>query len=269
MADDNRSVFERLDSIEASQSVTKAQNDEIIGLLKKIGDAQLEQRKEFPQSQPPKIDEKQVIQDFVRSATKEHVWFGSIGDFNKSKMLVNVICIVLIIVTLVSTILMSLSIKFYSTFSFLENIWMVFVCIILAYSINSRKKMLDIELKEHSTYTFIQDEDGTWRDTNKEKKRFKAFRIIAYISAIGNIIVVWCLSNGTLAIMTTIFELLLLGLSIGLYFAYANLACMYGTFILYTGYNVDKTQKITLIFDVIGRKLAPFEEYKEKYKDLL
>ena len=44
---------------------------------------------------------------------------------------------------------------------------------------------------------------------------------------------------------------------------------MYGNFILFTGRNASNTENVTLIFDVMGKKLAPYEEYKEKMKDYI
>ena len=139
----------------------------------------------------------------------------------------------------------------------------------LSHSVNAKKKMLDSDLRDHSNTVFVQDADGTWRDTNKEKKRFRWFRRISYVAVICNIIVIWVQSKGAIAITATIFELAFAGITVGLFFAYINLFCMYGNFILFTGRNASDAQTITLIFDVIGKKLSPYEEYKEKMKDYI
>ena len=157
----------------------------------------------------------------------------------------------------------------YSPFTLFENIWLIFACIMFSHSVNARKKMLDSDLREHSNTVFVQDADGTWRDTNKEKKRFRWFRRISYVAVICNIIVIWFQSKGSIAITATIFELAFAGITVGLFFAYINLFCMYGNFILFTGKNASNAQTITLIFDVIGKKLAPYEEYKEKMKEYI
>ena len=138
-----------------------------------------------------------------------------------------------------------------------------------SHSVNAKKRMLDSDLRNHSNTVFVQDADGTWRDTNKEKKRFRWFRRISYISVICNIIVILSESKGAIAITATIFELAFAGITIGIFFAYINLFCMYGNFILFTGRNATNTETVTLIFDVKGKKLAPYEEYKEKMKDYL
>lgn len=262
-----QNVFDRLDSIEASQSATQAQNEQILDLLNKLSSQSVKQNVEVkPQIQ---VSDQELVEEFVRKSKKEHVWFGSINEFNKSKMIVNLLCIALIIFGVLSTIFTSIAFKTYSTFTLFENIWLIFACIMFSHSVHAKKRMLDSDLRDHSNYVFVQDADGTWRDTNKEKKRFRWFRRISYIAVICNIIVIWVQSKGSIAIMATIFELAFAGITVGLFFSYINLFCMYGNFILFTGRNASNTETVTLIFDVMGKKLAPYEEYKEKMKEYI
>ncbi len=86
---------------------------------------------------------------------------------------------------------------------------------------------------------------------------------------IANIIVVWGSSRGVIAILATVLELAFAGITIGIYFAQVNLFCMYGNFILFTGKNLSDTETVTLIFDVMAKKLLPFEEYEKKMGDYL
>lgn len=262
-----QNVFDRLDSIEASQSTTQAQNEQILNLLNKLTSQSIKQNVEVrSQVQASNQD---LLKEFVRRSKKEHVWFGTINEFNKSKTIVNALCVALIIVGILSTIFTSIAVKTYSTFTLFENIWLIFACIMFSHSVNAKKRMLDSNLRDHSNTVFIQDEDGTWRDTNKEKKRFRWFRRISYIAVICNIIVISFQSKGIIAITATLFELAFAGITVGLFFAYINLFCMYGNFILFTGRNASNTEIVTLIFDVIGKKLALYEEYKEKMKDYI
>lgn len=80
MSNNNKSVYERLDSIEATQSATQAQNKEIIELLKNLkNQQQIKQNEEFKlQSQ---VSEQQLIKKFIQSAKKEYVWFGPNYEF--------------------------------------------------------------------------------------------------------------------------------------------------------------------------------------------
>ena len=76
MSNNNKSVYERLDSIEATQSATQAQNKEIIELLKNLkNQQQIKQNEEFKlQSQ---VSEQQLIKKFIQSAKKEYVPISS------------------------------------------------------------------------------------------------------------------------------------------------------------------------------------------------
>lgn len=262
-----QNVFDRLDSIEASQASTKEQNEKILDLLNKLSFQHVQQQNNGIDL-IPKVSTQQLIQNFLVSSKKEHVWFGFNSEFNRDKAIVKILSIALIIAGVLSTVFTSITFKLYSTFTLFENIWLVFACIIFSYSNHAKKRMLDTDLKKHSTSVFIQDADGTWRDTYKEKKRFKWFRRISYIAVLCNIIMIWDQSSGAIAITATVLELIFLGLSIGLYFANINLF-MYGSYILYTGRNTSNTETVTLIFDVVTKKLAPYEEYKEKMGDYL
>ena len=263
--ENKQSVFDRLDSLEQQNAVVSSQTQEIINLLNNI---QSKQQTTPQKEQTEKITDRDAIIKFAREAKKEYLWFGPASEFNKSKRLLNVACLALIIVAVISTILTSVAFKMYSTFTLFENIWSIFVCIILSYSCKSRQRMSDIMLKAHSCFLFEQDDDGTWRDTCKEKKRFKWFRRISYIAVVANIIVIWTSAKGGIAIAATIFEVVFLGLSIAVYFARENFTCMYENIILFTGKNLSNNSEVTIVFDVLGRKLYPFDEYKSKFKFL-
>ncbi len=265
-----KSVYDRLDSIETSQSITQAQNQQIIDLLNNLSKQQTDNQNVVVNNQPQQqVSNQQILRDFVKSSKKIHVWFGTHAEFNKAKIIFNILVIALIGVGVISTILTSIAFKLYSTFTLFENIWLVFACILLSYSFKLKKRMVDSDLMYHSNTIFIRDQDGTWRDTNQEKKRFRWFRRISYIAVIANIISIWIFSSGAIAAFATIFELMFAGLTIGIFFATANMYCMYGTFILFVGKNLLTGQEVTLIFDVFGKKLAPYDEYKEKMKDYL
>ena len=266
MADNERSVYERLDSIEATQSATQAQNEEIIGLLKNLNNQQPVQQivERNPKQQ---ISDQQLLRDFFKTAKKEHIWCETINEFNQSKIIVIILCVALLLVGVISTVLTSIALKLYSIFSLFENIWLIFACIMFSHSIHLKRRMSHTDLRDHSITEFIQDEAGTWRDNGKEKKRYICFRTISYGAVIGNIIVIWFFSQGAIAITATILELAFAGLSIGLRIAYADLFGMYGLFILYTGKNASNTKNITLVFNVAGNTFAPYEDYKEKFKD--
>ena len=58
------------------------------------------------------------------------------------------------------------------------------------------------------------------------------------------------------------------GLTIGLFFAEANLSSMYGNIILFTGIGAEG-KLVTIVFDVISRKLFTYKEFEAKFKQIL
>ncbi|MBR1677429.1 MAG: hypothetical protein IJ706_08990 [Clostridia bacterium] len=262
--DEERSVFDRLDGIE-NKLLELERLEDIENKLSDLNKHSTAKTIEINTNN----NRQQFLDIFVKSSKKEHVWFGYLTDFHKSKIIVYVLGVIFIILGIVSTIFTSIAFKAYSTFSLFENIWLIFGGIMLSYSIYAKKRMLDTDLRDHSSNIFMQDANGTWRDTHKEKKRFRWFRRISYFAVFANIIVIWAQSQGGIAIVATVLEIAYAGVSVGLYYADINLFCMYDTFILFTGRNLADTQNVTLVFDVIGKKLLPYEELKIKMEDLI
>ena len=137
------------------------------------------------------------------------------------------------------------------------------------YSASAKKRLEDTDLRDNSIDVFVQDDTGLWKNTGKEKKRFRWFRRISYFAVFNNIIFMWEQSKVGIAITATLFELAFAGITIGLFFAYSNLFCMYGNIILYTGRIAPKTETVTLIFDVILKKITPYEDCTDKMKEYL
>ena len=207
MESDNRSLFERLD-------LQDQKLDSILGILSEQQSPISKQNIDVKQQESGK----QALASFIKKSKKEYLWVGTTIDFNKSKNLIIILSVIFLVVSLISTILTSIAFKMYSTFSLFENIWSIMSCFILGYSIHSKKRMTDIDMMEHSIYKYIQDANGTWRSTNKEKKKYKVFRIISYICVVANIILIWISSSGALAVFATLFEMAYTGLTIGVFF---------------------------------------------------
>lgn len=267
--ENDRSIFDRLDSIEKQGSINEAQNSEILSLLKDI-DAKRNNPEQDVTKKPISEQERlATLKTFVKNSRKEFVWIGSYKEFSKSKGLLAIVCVGLIIMGILSSVVTTMSLGFYSTFTLFENLWLICECFILSYCLRAKKRMGDFDLSTHSCYKFIQDEDWTWVDTSKEKKRYRWFRRISYVAAIANLIVIWGTSSGTLAILATIAELAYIGLTVGAFFAYINLLSGYGTIVIFTGKQVYGDQIVSIVFDKLKKVLIPYEEFEEKYKFLL
>jgi hypothetical protein len=263
MENNNRTVFDRLDSIEA-------QNTELMEAVKNI------QKQSVNASQvqqanviKPQMSEQELLKIFKKKSKKEYFWFGTGQEFSKSKNLLIASCVALIFIGIISTILTSIAFNLYSTFTLFENIWVFASCFILSHGIKTKKIMQDIDLKEHSCDKFIQDADGTWRDTDKEKKRYKWFRRISYFSVIFNIVGILTISSGGLVVAATIFEILFFGITLTASLIRNDFDTTYGFIIVYTGRNMDNTQTVKAVFDVMEKKLFLYEDYMSMYKQML
>jgi hypothetical protein len=65
--------------------------------------------------------------------------------------------------------------------------WLIGGIAIFIHTLRLKKKVSDKNLMKNSNYKFIMDADCTFRITNKEKKRYKWFRVLSYISVVLNI----------------------------------------------------------------------------------
>lgn len=73
-----QNVFDRLDSIEASQSVTQAQNEQILDLLNKLSSQSVKQNAGVrPQ---PQISNQELLREFVKNQKKS--MFGLAQSMN-------------------------------------------------------------------------------------------------------------------------------------------------------------------------------------------
>ena len=268
MKKSERSVFDRLEDIENSQSTTQMQNEKIINMLNGLNKRQLEKLSIDGQFFSY-VDEQKMFRIFMKNAKKEHIWFGTSSEFKKAKSLVNGVAIALIIVGFVSSLISIVAFEIVSTFTLLEDIWLIVACIMYGHAIKAKKKMWDLELKDNCNTKFVRDENGTWRNTDKVKKIYVCTRNIAYVSVFANIICAWYMLTNGVALTVTILELAFFVLSIIFNIVYSNLFEMYGFYILYTGRNASNTKYVTLIYDTILKRVASYEEYKAKYNDYL
>lgn len=215
-----------------------------------------------------KTNSAQTIKNFISRAEKKYNWFGTKEQFARSKIILVCIQAALIAVGLLSTIITSASLKLYSTFTLFENIVALQTCFLLVYTLKSEKHYHDFNLAKYNSDIFVRDSDGIWRDTNKEKKRYKWLRRISYVSVICNVICIWTMGAGAVRIAATIFELAFLALTIASVFVRIDHYCMYDALFI-SGYNASRTEKVTIVHDRMQNKLFTFEEYSEKFSDFI
>lgn len=264
MENEPRTVFDRLDGVENKVDSIDEKIDE---LLKAFVESEHQKaavvQKPAAPTAPKPADKNAALREFMKSATKEYLWLGPSSKFRKAKTLLCINALALVILGIFPTVFTSIALGFYSPFSILENIWLVFSIVLSVYAFNFKERMLDTDLRSHSCENYKQDRDLTWR-IYSEKKSFIWFRRFSNISCLANIAIIWFRNQGPASVVATIFEILLFALSITFIFSYASLTCMYGNFILYTNKN-DVGDKVTLVFDVMGKKLITYEDFRKKF----
>ena len=247
---DERSLFERLDSIES-------QNAEILRVLSKTEN----QQPQPVSTQQTNPSNKQLLEQFLRQAKKSWMWFGTTSQFKKAKTLAIISSIVLLVVGFITSIVTSIACRFYSTFTFFENIWMFLGIFSLIYKIKSQRIYEVNQMANNSTQRSTFDGVGMIF-FNKEKKKYKVFRWVAIISTVANIIFVFAMTS-KFSVPTLIVELLFLAAIIFEYFMNTNLFMMY-SIIYVEGHNLTTNERVVLVLPPGEKQLMPEEEFKNK-----
>ena len=218
---------------------------------------------EKPAERESRSDSTQTTRNFIARAEKKYNWFGTNEDFKKSRKILIIIQLALIAVGILSTVLSSVSFKLYSTFTLFENIVAFQTVILMIYALKTEKHFADHLLAKYNCDIFIND-DGVWRNTNREKKRYKWIRRISYVCVIANIICIWAMGSGAVRVFATIFELAFLALTFASRYFNVDFYCMYNA-IFISGPNASETERGTLVYDCLNKKLSSYKEYSEKY----
>ena len=260
---EEKTVFGMLDDISTAQSTIL---NEISGVKNKVAELE-EQLKSKPtqvqqnQVAKPQQSEKEILQIFLKKAKKSWRWFGTRSEFSKAKTLSIVSLILLLGIGLVATIITSISCAIYTTFTFFENIWMIFAVVCLTYASKTRLIYEVNELASRSFDKYRTDHLGM-KFVEKEKVAFKIFRWLAALSTIANIIYIW-IHKGNLCGLATVFEVLFLAALIFAFFMNLNLFAQY-SIIWVEGNNLTTNERVVLVLPPGAKQLMPEEEFKKK-----
>ena len=168
---EEKSLFDRLDDIAATQADIL---DEVVGIKSQTSstdsriselEAEINRLKNNPQQKPQQVNRPQVttnngltpFQLFLKKARKSWRWFGSRSEFKRQKNLAIISLIILLTIGLITTIVSSICFKMYSTFTFFENVWMVFAIISLVYAIKAQYKYEVHALASNSPEKYRRD----------------------------------------------------------------------------------------------------------------
>ena len=206
-------------------------------------------------------NDKEVMHWFFRNSKKSWRWMGNKQEFNKTRSLAIFSHVLLLLIGLIASIVTSVSVKIYTTFTFFENIWMILGIFLLIYALKSRIKYESGELAKNNNYKYKQDQFGLW-NPGKEKIIYRIFRWITLISIFGNIIYIW-VEKSSISWLATIIEVLFLGAAVFSFFMNVSLFAQY-SIIYIEGKNMKGTEYVTLVWDPFVKKLMTEEEYKQK-----
>ena len=259
MADD-RSLFERLDSIEATGQANNKMLAELLGALQKP--ASLESQ----QSQTKEQNNREILIKFLRQAKKSFRWFGTKSEFFKSKNLVFFANALLIIVGIATSIVSTICFQMYSTFTLFENIWIIFSIVTMSYLFHNRLTNEVNDLSKHSPLKYQKDNVGMLFPT-KTKLVFRIFKWLAIISVVCNFICIWTELGKSLKVFAAIMELLFLGTII---FAMITTPTFY---LMYSipwveGHNLTTNEKVVLVLLPGGKELMTEEDCRKRFPHL-
>lgn len=273
---DERNLFGMLDDISANQAELL---NEITGVKTQVSDSDdriTELEKEIqnlkrqsaqpktvaPNATQPKPTQNDILQTFLKQSKKSWRWFGTKSEFSKWKTLAIISLLISLIVGLATSIISTICFKMYSTFTFFENVWMVFGIIYLVYACKAQLIYEVNALASNSSYKYETDKLGM-KFPRKEKMIFRIFKWLAIISAPCNIICIWAGLGKSNQILATVMEIAFLGAIIFAFFMNLNLYAQY-SIIWVEGHNLTTKEKVVLVLPPGAKQLMPEEEFKKK-----
>lgn len=268
----DKSVFERLDDISASQDVLLNEiegvgnkvEDHFKDLDKKITNLQinlssLQANKQTSKNEPP-------MKTFARQAKKSWRWFGNNHEFYKAKNAAILASFLMLILGLVSTIITGISTGMYSPFSGIENIWLVFSIIYLVYACKAPIKCEVNAFARSTPLKGERDDTGMVFPCYGEKRVFRIFRLITLLSISGNFVWIWT-NRSNISWLATIVEVLFFASIVVANFVNLNLYLQYSICWL-EGNGLMTGKKVTLIKMEHSKSFVLEKDFRETFPQL-
>lgn len=272
--EEERNLFGMIDKISANQTEILG---EITGVKAHVSDtdikiASLEQELSKLKNQPKpqtlpntnvsRKSDQEILHIFLKQSKKSWGWFGTKREFSRSKTLAIISLLSLLLVGFATSIVTTNCFKMYSTFTFFENVWMVFGIVYLVYASKVDFICEVNKLASNSSTKFERDKLGMLFP-KKEKFAFRLFKWLAIISVVCNIICVWTELGKANKGLATVMEVLFLAAIIFAFFMVRNLFDLY-SIIWVEGHNLTTKEKVVLVLPPGAKQLMPEEEFKKK-----
>lgn len=213
----------------------------------------------------PKVVEN--VAQFSARAEQKHIWGFTYESYKKSKITVISFLILNMIIQVLATAMSTKAIGIYSTFTFLENLWVIFQITMLKQMIKARRRYSSIELAFETPYKESRNQFGILA-FDDPKMKYIAFMVICCIGCGLNILYFWIEDIQLVyAIIATIIELAMAATTIASYWLVTGFFSEY-YFAELTGYSIDGKETITYIYNGIYGTVLPLEEFKEQYENV-
>lgn len=254
---DNRTIFERLDAIEAANRENK-------DLLSKILSSTKINSNDAPAQNNTltKINNEQIVLNFLKNAKKSLRWLGNKKEFDKSKKIAIISNLVLIVFGIILTIVATICFGLYSTFTLFENIWLVLSVMSVMYM--SRNTILNEMNHLSKNSPDIYGMDKLFMPFSiGNKKYFKVLRVLCIIAILCNAIAAWCVPETKSPGLIMVLELLFLGIVI---FASIMTSRFYSMYLIpyAEGNNYVTKEKVVLVSLPNSKGLVSEEEFKSR-----
>lgn len=212
-----------------------------------------------------KSDQKVTL--YLLNARKDYIYFdltqkNSLKKEKKKTVVLNLILIGLIIL---ETVLLTINLKIYSTYTMFQNIWLIFLLIFLSNICKLKHETRDSILANHSHYKYSLNKDRIWIK-GREKLNYKVFRLLAIVLSFCNIICCFDKETTTSLFLSIVNVILELGISALIIVLQVMINSLYGSFdfaIKYTG-QIENENRI-IYLNLIDQEYYSEEEFLKKY----
>lgn len=248
----NSNIFEKVDRLEEGQQA-------ILEQLQK-----LQQGGNQAPSQPTARERQQTIADFIRRSSKRYRAIVTRAYFHESQQKTLLFLALLLAIGMLTSIVTTAAIGLYSTFTLVENIFLCFVISLLLQVKRATVIQDSYDLSTHCPFRFTVDGDGTLRNSQTLKARYRIFEVLSCISAACNILYVWMNANTLPALLVTLAEGAFFVLSIIAVSKTVDFFTPYCA-IYYTASQGNGKNPVTIVYHELLNTLGTQEDFEKKF----
>ena len=204
----------------------------------------------------------EAVQRFVKHSEKFFKWLGNGEEHLRKKCVIAGMFFGFFISMLLANITVTISLGYYGTYSFVQNIWGILAICMLVYTVRAR------ELYSFNTYSrntielFTLDKSFIPHKTGK-KKKYVVLLALCVLSSLADIYL--AISEGwSLAVIVIICELALSAFSVVYYIMALRFFDDYWA--VYIIGNTVNGEALSLVLDPLTNRIVDRKLFEEKYK---